>query len=70
MHVHPDCECTPLLPALVCFVHKMSGFAEQVNGGEEVAMFLEKVKEHYVVYKCILKLVDACHRKRLVLVGF
>ena len=60
--------CLPL-----CFVHAVSDFAEQVNRGEELAMILEKVKGHYVVYKHILKMVDygdACHRKRFVLVGF
>ena len=60
--------CLPM-----CFVHKMSDFAEQVNGSEEVAMFLERVKAYCVVYKRIVKMGDygdPCHRKRLVLVDF
>ena len=55
------------------FVHEMSDYADEVNGGEEVRMVIAMLSEEYVVYKQILAMADygdCCHRKRLVLVGF
>ena len=40
------------------FVHEMSDYADEVNGGEEVRMVIALLSEEYVVCKQILAMAD------------